>query len=134
MRRPGGGEADIYPPAAPVAARSPTWVRRRRRACLGRLNREQGGEEEAVVGWALGTVHFGQCTEASFSFYRKGFSNILTFHKILQKCETWSHNYFAISSTATKSLGIFGVQLNLHNKEKGILKAIFALLKCIRTI
>ena len=101
--------------------------------CLGPLNREQGGG--AVGGWALGTVHLGQCTVAFFiSFYRKGFSNISSFHKILQKCETWSHNYFAISSTATKSLGIFGVHLNLHNKEKGILKAIFALLKCIRPI
>ena len=92
----------------------------------------RGEEEEVVVGWALGTVHLGQCTVAFF--YRKGFSNILSFRMILQKCETWSHNYFAISSTATKSLGIFGVHLNLHNKEKGILKAIFALLKCIRPI
>ena len=66
-----------------------------------------------------------------FSFYRKGFSNILSFHKILQKCETWSHNYFAICSTAPKSSGISGVHLNLLNNEKGILKAVFALLKCI---
>ena len=100
------------------------------------LEQRTGEKEEAVVGWALGTVHLGQCTVAFSIFFlqKGGFSNILSFHKILQKCETWSHNYFAISSTATKSLGIFGLHLNLFNNEKGILKAVFALLKCIRPI
>ena len=37
------------------------------------------------------------------------------------KCETWSHNYFAISSTATKSLGISGVVQAFLENEKDIL-------------
>ena len=83
------------------------------------------------MGWALGTVHLGQCIVAFSIFFlqKGGFSNILSFHKILQKCETWSHNYFAICSTATKSLGISGVHLNLLNNEKGILKAVFCSVK-----
>ena len=80
-----------------------------------------------MVGWALGTVHLGQCTVAFSIFFlqKGGFGNILSFHKILQKCETWSHNYFAISSTATESLGIFGLHLNLFNNEKGHFKGCF---------
>ena len=32
------------------------------------LEQRMGEKEEAVVGWALGTVHLGQCTVAFFYF------------------------------------------------------------------
>ena len=37
------------------------------------LEQRTGEKEEAVVGWALGTVHLGQCTVAFFNlFLQKG--------------------------------------------------------------
>ena len=54
-----------YPPSSATGelARRRRWVR------LGRLSREWGEKEEAVVGWALGTVHLGQCTVAFLIFF-----------------------------------------------------------------